>query len=137
MPHLDLPHGLYWIFNDSPKKGVKHHAILDVGNRLGYPDVSGWNPVIVHQTPPVICREPLGDPNGWHLVGRIADERGAIQRIVEACANPLYAFISNNCEHFARYVATGVRESKQVQGAGVLAGIVALFFVALRAEASA
>jgi hypothetical protein len=31
-----LKPGLYWIMQSSPKKGVEHHAILDVGNRAAH-----------------------------------------------------------------------------------------------------
>lgn len=39
----------------------------------------------------------------------------------EALRRPSYDLFGNNCENFARYVATGKRESTQVQAVGILA----------------
>ena len=44
----------------------------------------------------------------------------------------MYDLFGNNCEHFARYVALGNRESTQVQGAVVLTGLAALTILSLR-----
>ena len=44
-------------------------------------------------------------------------------RIQKAIKNPKYNLFGNNCEQFARYVTTGIKESKQLQAA---VGIVAL-----------
>jgi len=34
-----------------------------------------------------------------------------------ANSDPTYNLFGNNCEHFARYVTTGIKESKQLQTA--------------------
>ena len=57
----------------------------------------------------------------------LEDEADAIARIYRAAENPNYDLFGHNCEHFARYVATGRRESTQIQLA--VAGWVALVFV--------
>ena len=44
-------------------------------------------------------------------------------RIQKAIKNPKYNLFGNNCKQFARYVTTGIKESKQLQAA---VGIVAL-----------
>ena len=115
------PPGLYWIVQVSPMKGVEHHAILDVGNRMRCQDVGRWQDMIVHQTPPAIRREPAAGTGHWNVLQRIADEGGSIRRLVAVCANPGYCVISNNCEHFARYIASGIRESHQLQRVGAVA----------------
>ena len=38
-----------------------------------------------------------------------------IARLREAWQNPCYDLLGNNCEHFARYIAYGKRESIQLQ----------------------
>jgi len=130
IPLHQLAPGLYWIVQKSPKKGVDHHAILDVGNRLGYRDVDPRHPIIVHQTPPSIKRDPFVGTGNWKIVMRIEDEPNAIRRLIAACSNPVYNTTGNNCEHFARYVAIGKRESHQVQAAGFVGLLIGLAWAA-------
>lgn len=125
-----LPPGLYWIVRQSQKKGVEHHAVLDVGNCIGYPDVYPTSPIIVHQTPPQIRRDPYYGTGDWKIVMAIEDHANAIHRLRVACANPFYNTAANNCEHFARYVATGVRESHQVRAVGFVGFLIGLAWVA-------
>jgi hypothetical protein len=125
-----LKPGLYWIMQSSPKKGVEHHAILDVCNRMRYADAGGWQDMIVHQTPPAIRREPSAGTGNWVVLQKIADEQNAIRRLISACANPGYRTIDNNCEHFARYIATGIRESHQLQRAGAVVIAIGLVWAA-------
>lgn len=72
--------------------------------------------------------EGLSSTGNWEIVGRVRDDQinNAIQRIHEALRNPKYDLFGNNCEHFARYVTTGVKESKQLQGAVAIAALGAL-----------
>jgi hypothetical protein len=125
-----LAPGLYWIAQQSQKKGVEHHAILDVGNCLRYHDVYPTSPIIVHQTPPSIRRDPFMGTGNWKIVTRIADEPNAIARLISGCSNPIYNTAGNNCEHFARYVATGKRESHQVQAVGFVGLLIGLAWAA-------
>ena len=126
-----LPPGLYWIVQVSPEKGVEHHTILDVGNRMRCADDGRWQDMIIHQAPPSIRREPSAGTDQWTVVlHKIADERNAIRRLVAAHANPGYSTFGNNCEHFARYVATGVRESHQLQFAGAVVVVIGIVWAA-------
>lgn len=120
------PPGLYWIVQPSPKKGVDHHAILDVGNRMRCSDAGQWQDMIIHQTPPSIQRQQSAGTGHWTVLQKIVDESNAIRRLVAACANPTYSTIGNNCEHFARYIATGVRESHQLQRMGTVALVIGI-----------
>lgn len=52
MQYQGLPGGLYLEKQHSPRKGVGHYGILDVGNRLRYPNAP--YPLAIHQTPPAI-----------------------------------------------------------------------------------
>ena len=101
---------------------------MDVGNRLGLPQANGLHPVVVHQTPPSIKLDWLQDTGGWEVLGKITDEANAISRMKTSLGNPTYDLFGHNCEHFARYVATGKRESTQLQAVGVVAGLVALVY---------
>ena len=130
IPIHQLALGLYWLSQKSPTKGVQHHAILDVGNRLGHHDIDPRYPIIVHQTPPSITRERFAGTGDWELVLKIADEPSARQRLIAACANPIYNAAGNNCEHFARYIATGKRESHQVRAVGFVGVLIGLAWAA-------
>lgn len=131
LPVEQLSPGLYWISQHSQAKGVEHHAILDVGNRarISNSEVAHLA-VIIHQTPPSITCQPFNGTGNWKLLKKIEDEQGAILRLRAACGNPIYSMIDNNCEHFARYIATSTRESHQVQVVGLLS---ILFGLALTA----
>lgn len=125
IPIGNLSPGLYWITQPAREKGVIHHAILDVGCCVQWPARQVMDrATMFHQTPPSIRHEPIADTGFWSVHLRIGDEAAAIQRLAQACINPRYHVIGNNCEHFARYIATGVRESKQLQAFGVLGMLV-------------
>lgn len=130
MPYMNLNDGLYLLRKDSEKFGLHHYGILDVGNRIRHPRVRGEQPVVIHQTPPTIRIDWLQSTGPWEIHQRITDETEAIQRMNQAFSNPSYDLFGNNCEHFARYVATGVRESTQLQAAGFIAGLAVLAWIA-------
>ncbi len=138
MPYNGLGNGLYLIKQNSQVKGisVEHYGILDIGNRLNL-QAYGWSPVVIHQTPPRIRTDWLENTGEWTVLGRITDERYAIARINKALENDKYDLFGNNCEHFARFVATGKRESMQLQTAALLMGLIALIvFVVMSSEAA-
>ena len=130
MPYEHLDDGLYLLKQKSAEKGVDHYGILDVGNRLRHPEVVAQvQPVVVHQRPPRIQLDWLQNTGQWQVLGKITDEADAIVRMMAAAKNPKYDLFGHNCEHFARYVATGRHESTQIQAAVVLAGLAAIAFM--------
>jgi len=86
-------------------------------------------PVVIHQTPPAIRFDWLQSTGKWDILGRISNEPDAIQRMRHAMTDPSYDLFGNNCEHFARYVASGVKESQQLQVGAVLVGLAAIVFL--------
>ena len=132
MPYSGYQDGLYLMKQNSSEKGVDHYGILDVGNRINNPQVDGRYRVVIHQTPPSIRIDWLQNTGTWTVLGRITDEPDAIARMQAAFQNPDYDLFGHNCEHFARYVATGKAESTQLQAVGIVIGLVALVFVAGR-----
>jgi hypothetical protein len=86
--------------------------------------------MVFHQSPPSIQIEPLENTGHWELVGQIVDEVGADARLKFAVQNPRYSFIANNCEHFAFYVATGTRQSPQLQQGVAIVGLLAVVVLA-------
>lgn len=129
--------GLYLIQRFAKDKGVIHYAILDQGMRLFQilPQHPYFPARIIHLSPKGFQLEAYDEALGWTIVKKIEDEASAIQRTIEAAKNPDYNLIGNNCEHFARYVADGKRESHQVQLVGVL-GAIALLVIAAPAMAA-
>lgn len=134
MPYQGYPDGLYLVKQKSPEKGVDHYGILDIGNRVQHPGVDGINPVVIHQAPPSLRVDWFQNTGLWEVLGRVTDEPMARQRLHNAAAMPNYDLFGNNCEHFARFVATGKRESTQLQAAGVVAGLAALVYFSSRDE---
>lgn len=130
MPYQGYLDGLYLVTQRSPGKAVDHYGILDIGDRLGVGGADGINPVIVHQSPPGIKAEWLQHTGEWRVLGPITDEPYAIERYKAALANPKYDLFGHNCEHFARFVATGIRESKQLNAAAVVTGLAVLVMIA-------
>jgi hypothetical protein len=128
VPYQHLEDGLYLVHQKSAAKGVDHYGILDVGNRIRHPQIRAQQPVVIHQRPPRIQIDWLQDTGEWTVLGRITDEADAIARMRKAAEDPTYNLFGHNCEHFARYVATGKRESRQVQAVVILAGLVAIVF---------
>jgi hypothetical protein len=126
MSYQDLADGLYLVVQKSQAKGVEHYGILDVGNRIQHPQVHSQQPTVIHQSPPRIQIDWLQSTGQWKVLAKITDEADAMMRIRTAAENPNYSLFGHNCEHFARYVATGKRESKQVQAGVFIAGLVAL-----------
>lgn len=122
--------GLYLIRQKCQVKGVlvDHYGILDIGNRLRLP-VTNSLPVVIHQTPPRIRTDWLDNTGQWDILGQITDEQLAIARINKALENDTYDLFGNNCEHFARFVAMGTRESTQLQAMGLFAGLLAVIVI--------
>ena len=130
MPYQHLADGLYLLKQRSTLKPVDHYGVLDVGNRLRLIHAGPSQPVVVHQTPPAITTNWIWDTGSWLVIGKVQDETRAIARLHRALRDPTYDVFGNNCEQFARFVATGVRESTQLRAAVVLAGIAGLACVA-------
>jgi hypothetical protein len=129
MPYQNLPDGLFLLKRPSPDKGVEHYGVLDVGNRLGFPEADGSHPVVIHQTPPSVRYDWLQNTGDWHVIGQVIDEEAAAARLKLALSTPEYNLFGHNCEHFARYVTTGVWASTQLQAAGLVAGLALLAVV--------
>ena len=132
MPHQQFSDGLYLLKQKSEAKGVDHYAILDVGNRISHPQVDGRHPVVIHQIPPSIKLDWLQNTGAWSVLEKITNEEEAKSRMNAAFQNPNYDLFGHNCEHFARYVATGQHESTQLQAVGLIAGLAAFVFIANR-----
>ena len=101
-----------------PAKGVEHYAA----------GISGWhawrvgsgNPSVVQLLPSGICVEPWLAGDGWQVLERAQDPEGALKRL-ESLRDARFGLLNYNCEHFARDIVSGKRESRQLQGAVLVA----------------
>lgn len=134
MPYEGIADGLYLAKQPGAKvKGIRvtHFGIIDVGNTLDHPQVNtDLGPTVFHQTPPRIRFQYVGAFAPWEIVGEITDIEAARARIAEAWRDPEYELLGNNCEHVAKYVATGIRASGQVIVGAV--GASAAVFLAIK-----
>ena len=121
MAYVEVSEGLYLLKQRTADKGVGHYGI-GVGSidawKLG---ADPFHPVVVDLAPPSV-RVSRWEPGAWEVLERLPDQNAALERLAAAWRRSRYDLFENNCEHFARYVATGKRESRQLQGALVLAG---------------
>lgn len=134
MPYQGFEDGLYLAKQKSQIKPdlIDHYGVIDIGNILNHPQGQPDMPMVIHQVLPSIRIDWLVNTGTWQIMGEVKDSElaNAIARIQKAIENPNYDLFGNNCEHFARYVTTGKKESKQLQtavGIGLtLAAIVVL-----------
>jgi hypothetical protein len=136
MTYQEFPEGIYLVRRRSAEKGIFHYAVLVIGEFPMTWDPAGFHPLIVHQVPPRIASDWLENMGAWEVLCRASDTSAAFQRMEAACTNPEYAFFVNNCEQFARYVVTGVRESKQLQILGAVVAVFAIGFIVVDSEAT-
>ena len=125
----DLPRGLYLV-EESSSGLFDHSFILDIGNTSGqfseaeYHDRQGQpKPSILHMAREIglcgITAEEYAEQGGsWEILGQISNIQAAVQRIIDYANQngPYYEWLTNNCEHFANYVATGEKKSPQLRG---------------------
>ena len=136
MPYQNLSDGLYLMKQRSRQKpGLDHYGVLDIGNRLGLVLRHQGVPIVVHQTPPQVQVSPLTITGEWEVLGMVIDEQQALARLRLALRDPAYDLFGHNCEQFARFVATGARESIQLQRAAGVVGLAAFAFAVARSAA--
>lgn len=121
-----LARGLYMITMAIDNKPGTHYAILDAGNVLRRFGVTA--PTIYHLRPEGLVWTT--DLSQVQSVQKIDDESGAVARFQEALTRPVYHLLTNNCEHFARFVARGDRSSGQAVALGVVGVVAAVGLVA-------
>lgn len=115
MVETNLPNGIYMVWQQSSHKGVDHYGVLDVGNCLRIAQADRSRPTVIHQAPPAITMDTLENSGPWVVVAHSNNIEQSFQTFWQACGNPHYDWLSNNCEHFARSVVLGRRESTQIQ----------------------
>jgi hypothetical protein len=112
--------GIWLVKRWDPSKGVDHYVVGMTGT---WPlRVERLGPTIVQLLPSGPNVAPWVQGQGWNVVGRAPDPARAIERLI-ATWGTRFDLVNNNCEHFARYVVSGTRESQQVQVGVALVGL--------------
>lgn len=132
MPFQSWSDGLYLAKTDSLKVGglVQHYGIIDIGNCFEFSQSNGEMPLVYHMTSEGLRIDWLsdtgcgGNPTDWEITDEIVDVEYAKGRLLEASENPDYDLFGNNCEHFANYIATGMRSSGQLRGVVIIGAVV-------------
>jgi hypothetical protein len=121
--------GMYLVKQKSAEKGVDHYGILVVDRWVLARYINALHPMVLQQGPPSIHWTWFRESGSWEVLAKIVDEAGAMIRIHAAIEKPEYDLFGNNCEHFARFVASGRRESTQLQAVGALAVLATCIFL--------
>jgi hypothetical protein len=113
----------------------KHYAVF-----IGYGRYDGI-PYFVENQKDVNIRyislQQFLDEGSLVAIRKFEGNTNTVQQRIDEWINKgeKYSLLSNNCEHFANYVTTGFKDSKQINNAGLAVGglgLLALLFIALR-----
>jgi Lecithin retinol acyltransferase len=115
---LPFGDGIYLLRQKSVKYGgIHHYGFAVTGNYLPYFGFFEGVNKVIHKTNEGVFEENY-DPYEWEILGRMqSNELAVVVKRVQMSLNDAYDLLSNNCEHFARFVVTGKKESSQIQGA--------------------
>ena len=115
--------GVFLLKRWVPDKGVEHYAV-GVSGTVAW-RIGSMRPTVIQLLPNGLSHEAWNESQGWEILRRSSDEGRALTRLASV-RSARYAVFGSNCEHFARYVVTGIRESRQVQGAAVISLLLTL-----------
>lgn len=128
---VKYPSGIYLIntASETAPNIIDHFGVMIVGKHLRLLDLSDERPLVFHLINTglqVDWLEVFGKPKDLGKVSS-TQELAAINRLRFASNNLNRWYISNNCEHFARYVTEGYKQSIQLQNATFLGSLAATF----------
>lgn len=133
--NIVYPLGIYLVKTTSQllPNALYHFGVLIAGSNLRRVGYSDTHPLVFHLTDrgfQVDWIEIFGNPE---ILGKVdsVNELPALRRLGYASAYLNRWQAGNDCEHFARFVAEGYKQSTQFQNIGVLSGL-ALAFLLLR-----
>ncbi|HEV7646456.1 MAG TPA: hypothetical protein VGO50_21155 [Pyrinomonadaceae bacterium] len=121
-----LPKGIYLFNKSTVYPFTQHYVVVIKGHEfLKHFDIYDDQPRVIHKTNIGIhIDQPktYGAWEGtWNLIGRVipSESANAIWRMQISLMYPTnYDLFLNNCEHFARFVTEGYKQSTQVQNFG-------------------
>lgn len=120
--------GIYLVKRKSVyTSAIEHYGFAVIGKYLKGFDSSWDEPKVIHKTNLGVHAD-FFNPWDWEKVEKIS-EHNISQIILRTKISMFntYDLLMDNCEHFARFAATGKKESSQVQNAVALIGLAGLF----------
>lgn len=133
--NIIYPAGIYLVKTTSQllPDVLYHFGVLIAGNNLKKIGYSDSHPLVFHLTDKgfqIDWVETFGKPE---ILGKVdlVNESLTLQRLRYASLHLNRWQLGNDCEHFARFIAEGYKQSTQFQNIGVLSGL-ALAFLLLR-----
>jgi len=122
-----LPNGLYRCTRETLGGWAYEHALLDIGNKMGNPNVPRGLPIVYHMSKKGFQVEIM-DFELWMVrVGEPISDRDCWMRLQKVQDNPGYDWRINSGEHFVNYLATGKKESTRIHMADLIVSC-SLFF---------
>lgn len=130
IPFKNIRDGVYLVKKQStaiPRK--QHYGVLVVGWPLRLFGFYGSEPIIIHRTETIRVEFAEATDSVWEIVDETPSHEivSAAARASEEFRQPDYSVLTDNCEHTARYIVLGVRQSTQV--ASFVAGAIGVGFL--------
>lgn len=100
-------------------KAAEHYGFAVVGDPVKYFSSPSSGSIVIHKTNIGIHPDPF-DPFLWEKVKTLDGNVLAAVARAHHSYRDAYNLFFDNCEHFARFVVTGIKESTQIQN---LAGL--------------
>lgn len=113
----------------SLSSGYYHYGFAVSGKFLNYFNLPKGVAKVIHKDNKKVVADDY-DALSWQVIHKMPENEIPLAIIrTKQTLNESYNLLSNNCEHFARYVTTGKKESSQIQVLGVLAVSAALIWL--------
>ena len=111
-----LKEGIYLVSRKGAKSdSYDHYGIAVSGKFLKEFNFWGNKSKVIHRIDSGVVENDY-DPLSWQVLYRMPENEIPLAILrTKLSLNEKYNLILNNCEHFARYVTTGKKESSQVQ----------------------
>jgi hypothetical protein len=122
VPFSNLPDGLYLVKRPSQYPLIEHYGVLIVGQPLWSFGYFGGEPVMLHRTDIGVRADWAVNMGSWNNLGQVPPHLvpSAVARFSAALQENDYNLFTNNCEHFARFVTQGKKQSTRVNAVAVL-----------------
>lgn len=126
-----LSDGIYQVKRKSDYPFMEHYGVVVSGRFLKNFGFSSYRTKVIHKTNVGVFADDY-NYSDWQIIKKIPENQIplAIMRARVSIDN-VYDLLIDNCEHFARFVTEGKKQSSQVQNFVVLGGI-ALTLILLR-----
>src|SRR5438445_9059459 len=100
---------------------IDHYGVLVTGHLVRQFGINSSSPIVIHQTYPIPRVDWAESTGTWDILGQVLPSLvpSAMERVSLAFNDPNYDLFANNCEHFARFIASGQKTSTQLWAWGL------------------